>query len=161
MASGPYLISDINPGKSITYKRNPDYWAKDHPVRKGMYNFDEITIKYYKDPVVALEAFKAGEFDFMSVNIAKQWVRDMEGDKFKSGKIIKKLFPHDNNAGLQGFLMNTRKPLFQTERYVRPWALPSILSGPTNLSFLINTAGAIRSSAIPTLLQPACQEDLN
>jgi microcin C transport system substrate-binding protein len=118
VASGPYVISDVKPGKSITYSRNPDYWAKDHPVRKGMYNFDEITIKYYKDPVVALEAFKAGEFDFMSVNIAKQWVRDMEGDKFSSGKIIKKLVPHDNNAGLQGFLMNTRKSLF-TERKVR------------------------------------------
>ena len=118
VASGPYVIADINPGKTITYKRNPDYWAKDHPVRKGMYNFDEITIKYYKDPVVALEAFKAGEFDFMSVNIAKQWVRDMQGDKFTSGKIIKNLFPHANNAGLQGFLMNTRKKLF-SDRKVR------------------------------------------
>jgi len=118
IASGPYTVAEVKPGKSITYKRNPDYWAKDHPVRKGMFNFDEITIKYYKDPVVALEAFKAGEFDFMSVNIAKQWVRDMVGDKFSSGKIVKKLYPHANNAGLQGFLMNTRNPLFD-DRKVR------------------------------------------
>lgn len=118
IASGPYTVSEVKPGKSITYKRNPDYWAKDHPVRKGMYNYDEITIKYYKDPVVALEAFKAGEFDFMSVNIAKQWVRDMVGEKFSSGKIVKKLYPHANNAGLQGFLMNTRNPLFD-DRMVR------------------------------------------
>ncbi len=116
VASGPYVIAGVNPGKSITYKRNPNYWAKEHPVRKGMYNFDEITIKYYKDPVVALEAFKAGEFDFMSVNIAKQWVRDMQGEKFTSGKIVKKLFPHANNAGMQGFLMNTRKKLFSDRR---------------------------------------------
>ncbi len=118
VASGPYTIAEVDPGKSITYRRNPDYWAKEHPVRKGMYNFDSITIKYYKDPVVALEAFKAGEFDFMSVNIAKQWVRDMQGEKFTSGKIIKKLFPHANNAGMQGFLMNTRKELF-SDRKVR------------------------------------------
>ena len=118
VASGPYVVADIKPGKSITYRRKAKYWAKDLPVRKGMYNFDEIIIKYYKDSVVALEAFKAGEFDFMSVNIAKQWVRDMQGEKFTSGKIVKKLFPHSNNAGLQGFLMNTRKKLF-SERKVR------------------------------------------
>lgn len=116
VASGPYVVSNVNPGKSITYKRNPDYWGKDHPMRKGMFNFDEIIIKYYKDPVVALEAFKAGEFDFMMVNIAKQWVRDMQGEKFGQGGIVKKIFPHSNNAGLQGFLMNTRKPIFADRR---------------------------------------------
>jgi len=113
VGSGPYVVTDINIGKSITYKRNPHYWAKDHPVRKGMYNFDEIVIKYYKDQIVALEAFKAGEFDFISVNIAKQWARDMEGKKFDDGTLVKKTFPHFNNAGLQGFLMNTRRELFQ------------------------------------------------
>ena len=116
VASGPYLVSSVNPGKSITYKRNPDYWAREHPIRKGMFNFDEITVKYYKDPVVALEAFKAGEFDFMAVNIAKQWVRDMQGGKFAPGGIVKKIFPHSNNAGMQGFLMNTRKTLFDDRR---------------------------------------------
>jgi microcin C transport system substrate-binding protein len=116
IASGPYVVANVNPGKSITYKRNPDYWGKDHPMRKGMFNFDEIVIKYYKDPVVALEAFKAGEFDFMMVNIAKQWVRDMQGEKFGPGGIVKKIFPHSNNAGLQGFLMNTRKPIFADRR---------------------------------------------
>ena len=116
VASGPYTIAAVNPGKSITYKRNPEYWAKDHPMRKGMFNFDEITIKYYKDPVVALEAFKAGEFDFMMVNIAKQWVRDMQGEKFGPGGIVKKIYPHSNNAGMQGFLMNTRRTLFADRR---------------------------------------------
>lgn len=116
VASGPYVISDVNPGKSITYKRNPEYWGREHPMRRGMFNYDEIVIKYYKDPVVALEAFKAGEFDFMMVNIAKQWARDMEGGKFASGAIVKKVFPHSNNAGMQGFLMNTRKPLFADRR---------------------------------------------
>ncbi|MGB3226104.1 MAG: extracellular solute-binding protein [Desulforhopalus sp.] len=118
VGSGPYIVVDINIGKSITYKRNPHYWAKEHSVRKGMYNFDEIVIKYYKDQIVALEAFKAGEFDFLSVNIAKQWARDMEGKKFSDGTLIKKTFPHFNNAGIQGFLMNTRSELFQ-DRKVR------------------------------------------
>lgn len=116
VASGPYMVDKINIGKTITYKRNPKYWAEDHPARKGMYNFDEITVKYYKDQTVALEAFKAGEFDFISINIAKQWARDMEGNKFTDGSIIKKTFPHHNNAGIQGFLMNTRRALFQDRR---------------------------------------------
>jgi microcin C transport system substrate-binding protein len=118
VGSGPYVVVDINIGKSVTYKRNPNYWAKDHPARKGMYNFDEIVVKYYKDQIVALEAFKAGEFDFISINIAKQWARDMDGKKFTDGTLVKKTFPHLNNAGMQGFLMNTRREFFQ-DRQVR------------------------------------------
>ncbi len=118
VGSGPYIVDSYNQGKSITYRRNPDYWATDHPTRKGMYNFDQIMIKYYKDQTVAVEAFKAGEFDSMQVNIAKQWVRDMAGQKFDSGAIVKKTFPHKNNAGLQGFVMNTRRPVF-ADRAVR------------------------------------------
>ncbi len=116
IGSGPYVVSQVNQGKSITYKRNPEYWAHNHPVRKGMYNFDTISINYYKDQVVAVEAFKAGDFDFMMVNIAKQWARDMVGKRFDSGELIKKRFPHQNNAGMQGFLMNSRRQIFQDVR---------------------------------------------
>lgn len=118
VGSGPYIVETFNRGKFITYKRNPDYWAIDHPARKGMYNFDKITIKYFKDQIVAVEAFKAGDFDVMLVNIAKQWARDMKGGKFENGKIIKEKFPHSNNAGMQGFVMNTRRPVF-TDPLVR------------------------------------------
>lgn len=116
IGSGPYIVDKVNPGKSITYRRNPEYWAKDHPTRKGMFNFDTITIDYYRDQIVSLEAFKAGEFDFMSVNIAKQWARDLDGKLFDNGQLIKKLFPHKNDAGMQGFVFNTRKPLFADSR---------------------------------------------
>lgn len=123
MGSGPYIIDKVNQGRSISYIRNPDYWAIDHPVRKGMYNFDSIAVNYYKDQIVAVEAFKAGEFDFMSVNIAKQWARDMVGKRFENGELIKNRFPHKNNAGMQGFLMNTRRPLFQDIRVRRALGL--------------------------------------
>ena len=116
VGSGPYMVNSFKQGKSITYKRNPNYWAANHPVRKGFFNFDTITINYYKDQIVAVEAFKAGEFDFMPVNIAKQWARDMEGGRFSDGTLLKKVFPHKNNAGMQGFLMNTRRPLFKDPR---------------------------------------------
>ena len=116
LASGPYTVSNVNIGKSITYRRNKIYWAENNPARKGMFNFDEIVVKYYKDQTVALEAFKAGEFDFISINIAKQWARDMKGPKFSSGVIKKDNFVHSNNAGIQGFLMNTRRDLFKDSK---------------------------------------------
>ena len=116
IGTGPYVISDVNPGKSITYTRNKKYWAVNHPARKGMYNFDRITVKYFKDQIIGVEAFKAGEFDFMAVNIAKQWQRDLKGKRFESGELIKKRYPHKNNAGMQGFVFNTRRELFQDPR---------------------------------------------
>jgi microcin C transport system substrate-binding protein len=116
LGSGPYLVKDVNPGKTITYTRNPKYWAADHPARKGMFNFDTVTIKYFKDQVVGVEAFKAGEFDFMWANVAKQWQRDLTGHLFDSGKLVRKEFPHHNNAGMQGFLCNTRRPLFSSRK---------------------------------------------
>ena len=118
VGSGPYVVETVNPGKSITYKRNPDYWAKDHPTRKGMFNFDTITFKYFRDQIVSVEAFKANEFDFMYINIAKQWARDLVGPKFDSKRIIKEYLPHKNNQGMQGFVFNLRNPLFQ-DRSVR------------------------------------------
>lgn len=118
VGSGPYVVSKVNSGKSIEFRRNPDYWAKDLPVRKGMFNFDTIVIEYYRDQTVSLEAFKAGEFDFKHINLAKQWARDMVGKRFDSGELIKKTFAHKNNAGMQGFVFNTRKPIF-AKRKVR------------------------------------------
>ncbi len=116
VGSGPYIIEKINPGKSITYRRNPDYWGKDLPVRRGMFNFDRITFKYFKDQIVSLEAFKARDFDFMYINIAKQWARDLSGPKFDKGLIRKEALNHKNNAGMQGFVFNIRRPIFQDRR---------------------------------------------
>ena len=113
LGSGPYIVKSFKQGRFITYQRNPDYWAADHPVRKHMFNFDTVTFKYYKDQSVAVEAFKAGEFDLMLVNIAKQWAKDVSGPRIDAGEIIKKKFPHGNNAGMQGFVMNTRREVFK------------------------------------------------
>ena len=118
VGSGPYMVDSYKPGKSITYKRNPDYWARDLPVRRNMFNYDRITYKYFKDQIISLEAFKAGDFDFMYINIAKQWARDLDGPKFSTGLIVKEKLKHKNNQGMQGFVMNTRNPLF-TDRRVR------------------------------------------
>lgn len=123
LTSGPYRIAQYELGKYITFERNPDYWARSLAVRRGMYNFDRITFKYYRDSSVALEAFKAGEFDFMAVYNSKEWARDYTGPKFDQGLIIKKLFRHSNNAGMQGFVFNLRRKMFQDIRVRRAISL--------------------------------------
>ena len=112
IASGPYLIKDYSIGKYITYARNKNYWGMNKSVRKHMYNFDLITIKYYKDMTVSLEAFKAGEYDYILENHSKRWARDYNGPNFINKKIIKTELVHFNNTGIQGFAFNTRKDIF-------------------------------------------------
>ncbi len=123
VASGPYVVDGFELGKWISFKRNPDYWARDLNVRRGTYNFDRVTFRYYRDSTAELEAFKAGEFDFIFVLNSKQWARDYVGSKFDEGLIRKREFEHSNNAGMQGFAFNLRKPLFQDKRVRRAIAL--------------------------------------
>ena len=116
LASGPYTVEKYKEGKFVTYRRNPDYWAKDLNTKRGMHNFEQVTFKYYKESNIALEALKSGEFDFMTVYNSKEWAREYVGPKFDSGEIVKNELAHKNNAGMQGFVFNLRNPLFQDIR---------------------------------------------
>ncbi len=118
MGSGPYTVDTYKFGKFITYKRNVNYWAKDLLVNVGQYNFGKIKYDYYKDESVTLEAFKAGEFDLRMEYTAKTWATLYTGKNFDNGNIIKKAIPHELAQGMQGFVFNLRKPLFQ-DREVR------------------------------------------
>ena len=120
LGSGPYLIESFKAGKSIVYKKNPQYWA-DHlskplNIRVGFYNFDRVLYKLYSDDAVRLEAFKAGEFDALVEYRAKIWAKGYVGSKFDNGTLLKKPFINHNGAGMQGFAMNVRKPIFQDAR---------------------------------------------
>lgn len=123
IASGPYLIDQYDVGRSISYRRNPDYWGKDVPSRRGMYNFERVLYRLYKDDTAKLEAFKAGEFDVVVEYSAKNWARAYTGPKFRSGAIVKREFPHSNGAGMQGFVMNLRRAQFQDIRVRKALAL--------------------------------------
>ncbi|MDB5838347.1 MAG: transporter substrate-binding protein, partial [Herminiimonas sp.] len=123
IASGPYLIDKFDVGRSISYKRNPAYWGNDVPSRKGLFNFGRIVYRFYKDDVARLEAFKAGEFDVVVEYSAKNWARSYIGPKFKSGEIVKRELTHSNGAGMQGFVMNLRRPQFQDIRVRKALAL--------------------------------------
>ncbi len=116
IGSGPYQIGPVRFGKDITYVRDPNYWAKDLNVRRGMANFDRITVKIYKDSTARLEALKAGEFDLMRFFSAGDWARRVNGKKFDSGELVKGEFKHRLPSGFQSYVINTRRDKFKDLR---------------------------------------------
>ncbi len=110
IGSGPYRIGPVNFGRDITYLRDPAYWARDLPVRRGTANFDRITVKIYKDNTARLEALKAGEFDLMRFFSAGDWARRVTGKRFDSGELVKGEFQHRLPTGFQSYVLNTRRP---------------------------------------------------
>jgi microcin C transport system substrate-binding protein len=116
ITSGPYTISLADSGRRIEFKRNPDYWAGDLPVRRGFFNFDRVVYRYYKDDIVSTEAFKAGEFDIVRTYGARLWNRQIKGPKWDDGRILKELFQTGFGQGLQAYQLNLRRPIFQDIR---------------------------------------------
>lgn len=116
VGNGPYKIDKVVPGRSVSYVRDPDYWAKELPVNKGRYNFDRIVFEYYKDNTVALEAFKAGEYDFRVERTARNWANSYTGQKFDDGTLIKEEIKHQRPTGMQAFVINTRRSQFRDVR---------------------------------------------
>ncbi len=116
VGSGAYKVASIDPGRAITYQRVTDYWAKDLPVNRGRNNFDTIRYDYYRDQTIALEAFKAGQYDIRVENVAKNWAIGYDSPALTAGLIKKDQIPNQVPQGMQGFGFNTRKPLFQDVR---------------------------------------------
>jgi microcin C transport system substrate-binding protein len=116
LTSGPYTIGKADSGRRLEFKRNPDYWARDLGVRRGMFNWDRVVYRYYADLAVAREAFKAGEFDIFKEYSGRAWVRQHKGVKWDDGRIKKDLFETSVGQGLQAYMLNMRRPLFQDIR---------------------------------------------
>ncbi len=112
LGNGPYKIGNVSAGRSIEYVRNPDYWGKDLAINKGRFNFDRVSVDYYKDTNVALEAFLAGQYDYRLENTAKLWNTAYNSPAVKDGRIVKESVDHGRPAGMQGFIYNTRRPVF-------------------------------------------------
>ncbi|MFL5268424.1 MAG: extracellular solute-binding protein [Stellaceae bacterium] len=116
LGSGPYKIEAVDPGRSITYRRVADYWAADLPVNKGRFNVDEIRYDYYRDRTIALEAFKAGQYDFRQESSSKAWATGYDSPALRSGLIKKEQIANELPSGMQGLAYNLRRPLFQDPR---------------------------------------------
>jgi microcin C transport system substrate-binding protein len=119
LGSGAYRVKAFEPGRSITYERVKDWWAKDLPVAKGQYNFDELHVVYYRDRVAAFEAFKTSDLDIWRETSAKSWATEFEFDAVKRGFVKVEKFPVQRVAPMQAFMMNLRRPQFQDLRVRR------------------------------------------
>ncbi|WP_413043746.1 extracellular solute-binding protein [Pseudomonas sp. YJ42] len=116
LGSGPYRIEHLEAGRSVRYARVEDYWGKDLAVNRGLYNFDHVHFDYYRDNTVALQAFKAGHFDYWFETSAKNWATAYDIDAVKGGRIIKEEIANRNPQGMQGFIFNTRRKRLQDVR---------------------------------------------
>jgi microcin C transport system substrate-binding protein len=116
LGSGPYRIKEIDAGRSITYERVKDWWAKDLPASKGQWNFDEIKIVYYLNKIAAFEDFKAGNLNFWFENSAKDWATAFDFDAVTRGLVKKQEIPIQRVQSMQGFVLNLRRPQFQDVR---------------------------------------------
>jgi len=143
LASGPYKIKSFEVGRNIIYERVKDYWAKDLPVRRGIFNFDRVHYIFFRDDTVMLEAFKTGVYDWRLEFKAKNWVKGYECEALKDGRIVKKLFPHHRAGVAYGLVFNTRREIFADRRCGRLSVMLSILSGPIkNFSTVLITVCA-------------------
>ncbi|WP_196772797.1 extracellular solute-binding protein [Pseudodesulfovibrio alkaliphilus] len=157
LGSGPYRVKSLKPGREIIYERVTDYWAKDHPVRRGQFNFDIVRFDYYRDATVALEAFKAGLYDIRQEHSAKVWATLYSGPSLESGEIVREEIKHEQPLGIQGFFFNIRRPVFRDWRVRRAlllafdyeWVNRKLLFGqyPRNSSFFTNSELAARGPA--------------
>lgn len=109
VGAGPYRVKSVDPGRTITYQRVKDWWAKDLPVARGQYNFDEITFVSYRDRTPAFEAFKIGQTDFWPESSAKAWATGYDVEAVKKGFIKRELIESRHIAGMQGFVFNIRR----------------------------------------------------
>lgn len=144
IGSGPYLLAGSDQGVQVTYKRNPDWWGKDLPFNKGQWNFDEIRYDYYANPQAIFEAFKAGQVSaYREANVAK-WLSSYDFPAVQSGSVIKAEIPHGRPSGIEGFVFNTRKPIFAD------WRVREALILAFNFEFINDTLNGGLLPRIPS-----------
>ncbi|MBW7964915.1 extracellular solute-binding protein [Bradyrhizobium sp. BR 10261] len=112
IASGPYRVTTVKPGASVTLTRNPDYWGRDLPVNRGLFNFDEIRLDYYREANGQFEAFKRGLYDFRVENEPLRWHDGYDFPAAKSGEVIRDTFRPGVPQPSEFLVFNTRRPVF-------------------------------------------------
>ena len=116
IASGPYRVAGIEAGTKLVLQRNPDYWGRDLPSRRGLFNFDRVDIDYYRDGNSLFEVFKAGLCDFRIETDPARWLTGYDFASLKDGRAIKEALPVRLPKGMEGFAFNTRRALFADVR---------------------------------------------
>ena len=124
IGSGPYRIADYTMDRGVTYQRDPNWWARDLPTSIGTNNFDTVRIEYYRESAIAMEAFKAGSIDLRAENIAKRWATGYDFPAVHEGMVTLADIRHHLPTGMEGWAMNTRRPMFRNPlvRQALAWA---------------------------------------
>jgi peptide/nickel transport system substrate-binding protein len=112
IGSGPYVVADIDTGKSVTFKRDPNYWGRALPINRGLWNFDELRFDFYRDGNAYFEAFKAGLYDVRSETDPGRWQTGYDFPAVRDGRVVKDLFPSGLPKFSSDFVFNTRRPVF-------------------------------------------------
>lgn len=116
LGSGPYIVSDIVPGATLTLKRRKDFWAEDHPLTRGLFNADEIRYDFYRDANALFEAFKAGLYDVRIEPDPTRWMTGYDVPAVRDGRILRQTLHFDAPKGMTGLVFNTRRPFFADVR---------------------------------------------
>ena len=133
VGSGPYTVGEFEPGRFVTFRRNPDYWGKDLPINRGVNNFDTIRYDYFVDAGVLFQAFTAGELSVYRELSPSRWASEYDLPAVSSGQIVKEEIPHGRPSGMEGFVFNTRRPVFQD------WRVRDALLHAFNFEFINQT----------------------
>jgi peptide/nickel transport system substrate-binding protein len=112
VGSGPYVVADIDTGKSVTFKRDPNYWGRDLPINRGLWNFDELRFDFYRDENAYFEAFKAGLYDVRSENDPARWETGYDFPAVRDGRVIKESFSNGLPKFSSDYVFNTRRSIF-------------------------------------------------
>lgn len=116
LGSGPYIVNAVRPGESVSFKRDPNYWGRDLPINRGLWNFDTIRFDYYRDGNTHFEAFKKGLYDIRVETDPGRWQTAYDFPALRDGRVVKEEFPYGLPKGMQGLTFNTRRPLFADVR---------------------------------------------
>lgn len=133
ISTAPYVIDDFEPGRFVSLKRDPNYWGKDLPFRRGTNNIDEIRMEFFGDATALFEAFKAGEISTMRETNSAKWASRYNFPAVQSGEIVKSLIPNKRPSGITGFVMNTRHDQF------KDWRVREALIQAFNFEFINQT----------------------
>lgn len=133
ISSAPYIVSDFDPGRYVTLRRNPDYWGNDVPFMRGQANLDEIRMEFFADGTAMFEAFKGGLLNTMRETNVQKWDTQYDFPAVQSGDIVKSIIPHERPSGMWGLVMNTRLPKFQD------WRVREALITAFNYEFINQT----------------------
>ncbi|HCP01683.1 MAG: hypothetical protein CL573_02995 [Alphaproteobacteria bacterium] len=116
LASGPYVIASVDAGRSVTFRRNPDYWGRGLAANRGQYNFEEIRFDYFRDASVALEAFKGGDYDFRFEDDAARWATQYDFPAASNGAVKLDVLHTGVPSGLSALAFNLRRDKFSDKK---------------------------------------------